>query len=229
MPKRMKSRPEGPELHRLKTFVNYDIEEFNKLYRELSPLLHYLSSQVNTKNFNVGKDIIRSYFEDKFLYVFNKYQGKYDYKKLKNVLIKSLKIFKNKLLTRAYSEEAEFNLNTTRFEDLVYDRVPDKSDEEDSAKEEIDFEDVSEEPNENLEKALKYIKDHLTEDEYLIFTTEMNLPEFFQKRIKMSHGKLTAAHFIEFFDLPANRKSREIITRIRKHIKEVIAEAKYHI
>lgn len=226
----MKSRPEGPELHRLKTFVNYDPESFNRLYSELKPLIKYLASQVNTRNLNVSRDIICSYFEDKFLYVYNKYQAEYEYDKLKSTLIKSLKIFKNKLLTRAYSEEANFNLNTTRFEDLIYDQVSGEDNPEDGERENpIDLEDISEDSDDILDKALRYIKNTLTEDEYLIFTIEMNPPEFFKKRIKKSHGKLTAAHFIEFFELPANRKSKEVITRIRKHIKEVVKSARNHI
>ena len=227
-------KAEGPELHRLKAFVNYNPEDFNKMYIEVKPLINSLSYQINLKLFNVSRDIIKSYFEDKFLYVYNKYQADYDHSKLKGVIIKSLKTFKNKLLSKAYGEEAKFNLNTARFEDMKLDRVKEEGEEEEEdMNPENDDWDIEDEPYDEdrdlLKKAIRYIKNSLTEDEYLIFTIEMDPSEYFKRRMVKSRGRLTVEQLIEFFELPHTRKSREFITRIRRKIKKVIEEAKYHI
>ena len=221
------SRLEGPELHRLKSFTDYDPETFNKMYKEVKPLIVSLSYQINLKLFDVSRDIIQSYFEDKFLYVYNKYHTEYDYPRLKGVIILSLKTFKNKLLSRAYGEQANFFLNTARFEDMKYDTMKDEEDEEEDDFS-LDIEDIDyEDRNSFLEDAIKYIKKHLTEDEFLIFTAEMDPPEFFTSRIKRSRGRITLQHLMEFFGLPDNKRSKDFLKGAREKIKRVISETRY--
>lgn len=84
----------GSEIHRIKEFTNYNREQFEKLYRLCKPLVRNLSRSIDSRRFNVSQDIIQSYFWDKFLYVYNKYQDRYDEERLKATLLTSLQIFK---------------------------------------------------------------------------------------------------------------------------------------
>lgn len=108
----------GSEIHRIKEFTNYNREQFEKLYRLCKPLVRNLSRSIDSRRFNVSQDIIQSYFWDKFLYVYNKYQDRYDEERLKATLLTSLQIFKNKLLRNAYTKQAEFNQELTSLDTL---------------------------------------------------------------------------------------------------------------
>lgn len=209
----------GSEIHRLKVFDHVDDQRFRKIYKSCKPLIRRLSSEIDVRRYNVTRDIIRSYFDDKFMFVYYKYQDKYDDNRLKATILSSLSVYKNKLLRNAYTQKAEFNQDLTSFEDLYED-----------SKEFIDDDDEV-----NYKESLSiqfndYLKEHLTGDEYLLFRTELNPPPFFEDRIKKSHGKLSILHLIEFFELPKTKKSHKILTKMRKNIKEVLelAKAEFH-
>ena len=108
----------GSELHRLTELKPYDEDLFNRLYKTCKPLIRRLVRGIDSRRFNVTPDIINSFFWDKFLYVFNKYQSEYDEERLKATLLSSLQTFKSKLLRNAYTKQAEFNQELTSFEVL---------------------------------------------------------------------------------------------------------------
>ena len=102
----------GSELHRLKKFENLDEKRFDKLYKACLPIIRKLSYNIDTRKYGVSRDIIQSYFSDKFMYVYNKYQD-YDDDRLKYTLIKSMTQFRNKLYESGKeweddSEETEY-------------------------------------------------------------------------------------------------------------------------
>ena len=118
----------GSEIHRIKEFTHYNRGEFERMYKICKPLIKKLSKNIDSRRFNVSQDIIQSYFWDKFLYVYNKYQDKYTEDRLKATLITSLQIFKNKLLRNAYTRQAEFNQELISFEELFDNSKEDKDD-----------------------------------------------------------------------------------------------------
>ena len=62
------------ELHRLKPMESgYDSSLFNKLYKETAPLRKSLARQIDSRRFGVSDDVILSWFDDKFMFVFNKH------------------------------------------------------------------------------------------------------------------------------------------------------------
>ena len=93
----------GSELHRLTELKPYDEDLFNRLYKTCKPLIRRLTRGVDSRRFNLTPDIINSFFWDKFLYVFNKYQDEYDEERLKATLLSSLQTYKSKLLRNAYT------------------------------------------------------------------------------------------------------------------------------
>lgn len=205
----------GSEIHRIKEFTDYNRDQFEKLYKLCRPLVRNLSRSINSRRFNVSQDIIQSYFWDKFLYVYNKYQHKYDEERLKATLLTSLQVFKNKLLRNAYTKQAEFNQELTSL-DILFD----------NNKEYLDDTEDTEYKQELSDRFNQFMMDNLTPDEYLVFRIELDPPPFFTERIIQSHGKLSILHLVDFFELPRNGKSQTILTNMRKHIKETLEKAK---
>lgn len=205
----------GSEIHRIKEFTDYNRDQFEKLYKLCRPLVRNLSRSIDSRRFNVSQDIIQSYFWDKFLYVYNRYQHKYDEERLKATLLTSLQVFKNKLLRNAYTKQAEFNQELTSL-DILFD----------NNKEYLDDTEDTEYKQELSDRFNQFMMDNLTPDEYLVFRIELDPPPFFTERIIQSHGKLSILHLVDFFELPRNGKSQTILTNMRKHIKETLEKAK---
>lgn len=205
----------GSEIHRLREFTHYDQKIFKRLYRICKPLIKKLSRGIDCRRYNVSQDIIQSYFWDKFLFVYNKYQDQYDEERLKATVLSSLKTFRNKLLRSAYTGQAEFNQDLSSFEEVY-----------ESGKEWLDDSEETEYKEELSERFNEFMVNHLTPDEYLLFRTELDPPPFFEERVKNSHGKLSILHLIEFFEVPEDRRSHQMFTTMRKHIKETIELAK---
>lgn len=205
----------GCEIHRIKEFTHYDKDRFEKFYKLCKPLIRNLTKGIDYRRYNVSPDIIQSYFWDKFLYVYNKYQDDYEDERLKATLLSSLMTYKNKLLRNAYSKSSEFNQELVSLETLF-----------DNNKELLDdSEEVLNKENKSL-KFHEYMKERLSPDEYLLFVTQLDPPIFFQKRVEKAHGKLSIEHLIEFFELPKDKKSHDLISQMRKHIKAVLINAK---
>ena len=62
------------ELHRLTAMdSSYDKQLFNKIYKDTELLRKSLANQIDTRRFGVTSDIILSWFDDKFIFVFNKH------------------------------------------------------------------------------------------------------------------------------------------------------------
>lgn len=206
----------GSELHRLKDFnQSYDVELFNKLYKNMKPLMRRLAKQVDAKRFNVTPDIILSYFSDKFVYVFNKYQAEYDEEHLKAALLSSLTTFKNRLLRNAYTEEATYNQQISNLEDLF-----------DDSKELIDDSDESILKEKQLKILYDYMKEKLDPDTYLLFEIQMDPPEYIKERLKTDNSRISALLLLDFFELPRTKSNSNWIGEMRRDIEYWLERAK---
>ena len=205
----------GSELHRLKPMQSYDADLFNKLYKNMKPLIKKLSRNVDAKRFNVTPDIIQSYFYDKFLYVFNKYQGEYEEERLKATILSSLSTFKNRLLRNAYTEQAEYNQSLAKLDDLF-----------DDSKELIDSSEEDILKEERYEMLYSYMKKHLSPDAYLIFQVQLNPPPFIAEQLKTSNSKVSTMLLLDFFELPRTKTNSNWISNIRKDIEYYTEKAK---
>lgn len=211
-------RTNGCEIHRIKEFDHYDEATFMKMYNSCKPLIRSLSKNVDSRRFNLSPDIIQSYFWDKFLYVFGKYKDVYNEERLKANLISSLKAYKNKLLRTAYNQQCQFNQDLVSFDELMDingNREYLDDSEEVSYKEELS------------KKFHDYMRNKLDPDEYIIFTTELNPPDWIIN--KTESGRISLLALVDFFDLPRNMASRRKIANARKHIKEVLEQAKVEL
>lgn len=204
----------GSELHRLTELKPYDEDLFNRLYKTCEPLIRRLTRGVDSRRFNLTPDIINSFFWDKFLYVFNKYQDEYDEERLKATLLSSLQTYKSKLLRNAYTKQAEFNQELTSFEVLF-----------DNNKELLDDSEETRIKEEQSQRFHKYMKEHLTPDEYLVMQIQLEPPKWFEARIKDSHGKLSILHLIDYFELPRDKFAVNMFSQMRKTIQKTLEQA----
>lgn len=207
---------EGSELHRLKVMSeDYDKKLFNKLYKLVQPVIRNLVRGIDVNRLNTSPDILISQFNDKMLFVFNKYYGTVEEEHLKANILRALSTYKNHLLKYAYSEKATFNQNLKSFEDLFDDSKEDFSDElEEQEKAKIEMW--------NLLK--NYILDNLSPDAQLVWEVTINPTPYIEMNAK--YGRITNTLLVDFFDLPKTRDSVRYIGELKEEIQSVIEKAK---
>lgn len=210
----MKEPLQGSELHRLTEMKPYDPKTFNKLYKMCKPVIRSLTKNIDHRRLNVTPDIITSYFWDKFIFVFNKYQDKYEYEQLKANILTSLKSYSFKLMRVGYSQASDLNQSLvsldTLFDDSMVDIIPDNKEDGNIYQELLD----------------NYMMNNLSEDEYLLYQTQLNPPPFFSKLIEEAGGKLTILHLIDFFEFERSRGSYKYFSNLRNNIQITLEKAK---
>ena len=203
------------ELHRLTTMKEgYDEKLFNQLYKETEALRRSLTYQVDHRRYGVTPDIIKSWFDDKFIFVFNKYcdEGITD-GQLKGRIINALKTFKFRMLRKAYAKNNIY-LNEIRL---------------DGEKGLINIIPVEEEITDHslfLEMALKYLKKNLCDDALLILEVELNPPPFILDRLTASNTKIPSKLIAEYLDLEPTKDSSLYINDLRSEVTYWISQAK---
>lgn len=207
---------EGSELHRLKVMSeDYDKKLFNKLYKLVQPVIRNLVRGIDVNRLNTSPDILTSQFNDKMLFVFNKYYGTVEEEHLKANILRALSTYKNHLLKYAYSEKATFNQNLKSFEDLFDDSKEDFSDE-------LDEQEKAKIEMWNLLK--NYILDNLSPDAQLVWEVTLNPTPYIEMNAK--YGRITNTLLVDFFDLPKTRDSVRYIGELKEEIQSVMEKAK---
>lgn len=183
---------------------DYDEELFNQIYKDCNQLMNRLASTINPAYYGVTPDIIRSWFDDKFIYVFNKYYGEMSDKALKSHIIKSLQQYKCRILRGAYTFQAEGNIDMIRLDDEENDRF---------TKDVID-EDDNEVNQELLQKVKDYMKKILSDDAYLLFNLQLNPPPM----VLAGDNPLSNEKWVKFLDLPVTDYTISYIDKLKESI-----------
>jgi len=204
------------EIHRLLPMKEgYNQQLFNKLYKETEALRNLLTYQIDHRRYGVTSDIIKSWFDDKFIFVFNKYYGDIEEGQLKGRIINALKTFKFRMLRKAYSKYNIYN-NEVRLEGEynLINIIPINN--------EISNHEVF------LELALTYLKKNLCDDAFLVLEIELNPPPFILSKLGSSQTKIPAKLIAEYLDLEPIRDSSLYINDLRSETEYWIKEAKEH-
>lgn len=209
-----KEERNGSELHRLTAMPEeYDRELFARLYRVTRKPIRNLVRGIDARRFNVSPDILASYFDDKFLFVFNKYYGTCSEEHLQARILTALSTYKNKLLRAAYGEKAEYNQQLTSMEDLF-----------DNNKELEDDSEEVQEKEDHMRMIEDYMRENLSPDAFLIFQLTMDPPEVLVAT--EDRGKrISNIAFVDFFELPRTKSSVKFIADLRKDIEFCIHKA----
>lgn len=195
------------ELHRLKPMEDYDPKLFGELYSKTRGLVKKLSRNIDTKRFNVSQDILESWFDDKFIYVFNKYHKQYGKEVLLGHIINSLKLFKYRILKTAYSQQSDFNMSLqTVGDDNSLDNIPEYDD--------LVFRE------ELVNNMWNYMRANLDKDAFLIFELECCPPEYCLQRVKNRNSRISSKLYCEFLELDTTPETIKYIDYLRKVVSE---------
>lgn len=197
------------EIDRIKEFNNYDVDMFNRIYKQCKPLIKSLVYTIDSKRLGVDKDMIKSYFDDKFMFVFSKYNKIYEEKRLKALIISSLQNFKNRLLRLAYGNSSDFYMGLVSIDDS-YDTLSSIPEE-------------SSDNKERLEIIYEYMKTNLSPEALLLFTIELYPPEWFIDRVdninlQTKFIKFSNYMYLEYFELPKTKSYSKYISSIKHEI-----------
>lgn len=191
----------------------YDETLFEELYHKTKHLRNALIYNIDCRRFGVTRDEVSSWFDDKFIYVFNKYYGEKDNEMLLGYLINSLKQFKNRVLRKAYQESIYENIIRWDETDLI-NIIPDK--EEDPDREVL------------LGLMDAFFRKRLSKEAYQVFSIELNPPIYIINRIKNSSSHIPAWLIADFLNWPDTKYTLKLINKFRKEIEKVTLEARVH-
>ena len=203
------------EIHRLTPMKpDYPVGLFNELYKETEQLRKSLVYQIDSRRYGVTKDIIQSWFDDKFLFVFNKHFQTMDRDILKGTLINSLRNFKMRILRKAYSEEGEFYTTSTTI-DGEFDIM-------NTIKEDV------EEANPNSILLDNYMREHLSDNAYIIFRIQIDTPPYIVSRLTNNNSRISNDLLIEYLDINKGSydKSIRYVKNLKREINKCIESAK---
>lgn len=205
------------ELHRLKPMRDgYPEELFNSLYKQTKPLRRSLAYQIDARRYGVTPDIIESWFEDKFIFVFNKHFDNKDPDVLKGYIINSLKTFKYRILRKAYNIEGEFHQSVVELEGetSLINIIPDDS-----------FE-----TTENIfyDLAYEFMKSKLSDNAWLLFQLQLNPPPYILNQLQKAKSRIPNELLLSYLGLEYNTESDKFIKKLKKEINNTIKIARDH-
>lgn len=205
------------ESHRLKPMAaGYDEKLFNKLYVETEPLRRKLAGQIDAKRFGLFYDDILSFFDDKFIFCFNKHYSEPP-NKLKAFLINSLQNFKNRILRSAYTQK--YSQHFISLDTMI--------NAEDHFVEETESRDYY------YEKLMTFLQVHLSDNAYLLLETQLKPPPYILKRINVDSSKplqkIPDQLILKYFGLGYNEKTCRYLAKLKKEIRYALNYAKHQL
>lgn len=157
------------EEHRLKPMQpNYDVALFNQLYNDTHKLRRKLARNIDCNRFKVSYEDVVSWFDIKFIFVFNKYYGKMDSNILKGHIISSLSLYQYRLMRMSYLDRVNLQ-HVVNYEDS-------------QSFEPLVGSDVNEEAL-FKEAAIAYMKRNLPEEAYTILQIELYPPYYIIQKL----------------------------------------------
>jgi len=203
------------EENRLKPMpANYDHALFMEIYDATKALRKKLSSQIDHRRFGVDNREIQSWFDVKFLHAFTRYFGEKSPNLLKAHIIQSLQFFKNRILRHSYSLKNSVNNNcidVTELYDLQETTINWQYDEKEFF----------------LGLALEFLKNHLSEQAFIVLNIELNPPLYILERLgDASTTKIPSSLIGDYLGLEENKDSISKVNAWRREVKSAMLEAK---
>ena len=204
------------EIHRLTQMKEgYPVDLFNKLYKETESLRRSLSFQIDHRRYGVTQDIIKSWFDDKFIFVFNKHFQDKEPDILKGFLINSLRTFKMRILRKAYNGEGEFYGSCVTL-DGEYDLINIIPDTDKGDNESVFY---------NL--AMEFMKKKLSDNAYLLFQIQIDPPPYIMSRVENCNSRIPNKLIAEFLNIDNDLDEADrYIKSLKKEINNAIKSAK---
>ena len=213
------------EEHRLLPMQdNYDKNLFNKLYKETEPLRKKLSSKysIDARIFGVDQKEILSWFDVKFIFVFNKHFNNKDPGVLKGFIINSLKTFKYRILRSSQTNKNQQYANVIDIEESShFDNIISNNQEKQDENKQI-----------FLDLALAFMKSKLSEDASFLLEIELDPPLYIMQKLcnekKSLNTKIPSKLIAEYLDLQDDNNAVDYINELRREIREMTLVAREH-
>jgi hypothetical protein len=195
----------------------YDLELFTQLWNDTKRLRKTLAYEIDHRRFGVSREEIEAWFEDKFIFAFNKYFDKKEPEMLKGYIITALRFFKCRILRKVYETEGATNIysNIIRLDDVeLVNIIPDTS--EDTEKTVL------------MGLALSFMKKHLSPEAFLVLDIQLNPPLYILSKLKSNTNAIPAKLVADFIGLPNTNSSVKLIKRLREEITLQTIKARNH-
>lgn len=207
------------ELNRLKPMPEvYDQKVFNRLYANTENLRRKLASEIDSRRFGLSYEDILSFFDVKFIYVFEKH-----HEEPENIilafLINSLKNFKCRILKAAYT--IKYSQSIINVDDVL--KLEDN---------------LNEDHPENFNgldyfhKMMEFMREHLSMNAYTILDLQLNPPPYMLSKLNLSLDskvqKIPDHVILDYLDLGNGPKASKYLDTLKKEIKNCINYAKLH-
>lgn len=206
------------EENRLKPMrEGYNVKTFNELYKKTNGLRRKLASEIDSKRFGVDYYEVLSWFDIKFIFVFNKYWDTMTDDILLGHLIKGLQLFKFRILRSAYTiKNTQFIMSV---EDVL--EIAEEADNPwENAREEM------------LQEVLDFLKLQISDNAFNLLDIKLNPPIYIQKRLKelniTSINKIPSSLLLEYFELGTSKDAIALLEDWNKEIAKGILLAKNH-
>jgi len=194
----------------------YPTALFNKLYEETKYLRKSLSYQIDSRRYGVTTDIIESWFDDKFIFVFNKHFDNKDPDILKGYIINSLKVFKYRILRKAYNIEGLFygSLIELEGDKELINIIPDTS-----------FE-TTDNTFHNL--LVEFMKTKLNDNAFLLFNIQIDTPPYILRRLSGNNSRIPNYLIADYLGINMGDEysTERYIKSLKKQINKAIKNAK---
>lgn len=205
------------EIHRLKQMGDYDPEVFKLMHKKTRALVKSLTRHIDERRFNVSRDIVESWFDDKLIYVFNKYYERFKDKPdvLLGHIINALKLFKFRIIKASYNKNGEIarNLIDMGQNNELLENIPEYDDTE--FKEEL------------CNQVHKYMKAHLSDDDaFLVWEVLTYPPDFILNKMRNPSSRIPSSLICEYFGVESSTSNVAFINDIREEIRLTILKAK---
>ena len=199
------------EIHRLKPMkAGYDPKLFEELYYKTEALRKKLVFEIDNRRLGVGKDLVASWFDDKFILAFNKYWDT-EPERLLGYIINSLKTFKFRVLRKAYQENLYQNIIRIDNAEIYINII---AEEEDSGKKAL------------LGLALEFMERELSEDAFFLLNLQLTPPPYITKKLSQASKVIPARFILEYLEIPVTQGTQEWIRALREEIEIATLKAK---
>lgn len=190
------------EEHRLKPMkVGYDEKLFNELYQQTQKLREKLARGINPGYYGVEYQEVLSWFDVKFIFTFNKYQGENE-KYLKGNIIKALSMYKSRILRNLYSEKRQIH---------NYQNIVDIEAAYNLKNYQIDFEQTPREVYKEL--LMSFMEDNLSREAYRLLNIQIDPPLYITSRAAPPYIKIPNKLITEYLNIPL-KKLKELIIEV---------------
>lgn len=214
------------EENRLTPMVaGYDEKMFNRLYARTEGLRKKLTSGIDHRKFGLQYEDILSFFDTKFLFVFNKYCMVHTEEVLLGHIINALQFFQCRIMRATYTQK--FSQSITSL-DTVFN--PDSGEEWNYDL--VDHPKQHSNDNYYYTVFMDFMKKHLSLNAFTLLELQLNPPPYILTRMNTSVDcnirKIPDHLILDYFDLGDSGKAVKFLGALKKEIRKAVNYAQLY-